>query len=740
MKRNLVLLSGMFLTALVSCTDDVIDNNKIVENPVQEGEEIIFGSSLSDTENNENGVDSRTVYGDRTSTGVPVYWNPEGDEVAIFCLQSSQPANHLVNYVVKPQANDATLSESVTKVNLEAAGLQWGEGEGEKGEHRFYAFYPASAVKGTEEENQTGMITANIPVNQQPESWSEGELTIDNVPVKAKFGLPNMDYAYMYAYNAVNREDIEVGDPISLKFKNLVTVIDITVQGPVSGEPITVSNINVSAVEGKNVILTGDFTCNIRGAQENSKEVTAECTAAGDLDEVRNTISIPCYDREKGEFIQLAPGECLNVKAYLIPDVDESHIIRPRQLQIAVTTMNGAAKRKTLQTADVTPHKINRVLLPHLEAGGVNYWMSNLDPNIYVTELSWPGSKMSMLTSGNNSNIVYQNTTIEEQLLAGVRAFIFQTQRMYDGEIRISVNSNALDISLSQSLQQIADFLNEAEQAGKRESAFVLVTYNAGNGSQNDWMQSVQQTINNCASDSKYRIFNKELSPNTTLGDVASKIIVKANYNSADMIAGVGTAPMLYTIWEVPYVEGGLPMTWSDPNGAKAFTWLYQEVTSVFDADRNEVSGTSAEATKEQKRQYITNIFQKSVDAYKNNDKHDTWFMNDLGGYYYYKTEEGMWGWREEEHFDPTGLATDMNNLGVQLLQERTENAALGLVYMNFADRDANSGQQYRSDWLIQTVIDNNFKFALRKKGDDKTTRTYDAAYQNSGDAMSWDE
>lgn len=728
MKKSLFLLGIALAAFLGSCTDDSIsDGKKVIENPVQPGDEIVFGSSVSDEEG------TRTVYGERTQTGIPVYWE-SGDQVAIFCLQSSQPADHLVNYRIEPQSEDRTHSASVTKVEPEAAGLQWGSED----EHRFYAFYPASAVKGSDEEDQTGKITANIPVTQQPASWEEGKLN----GVKTYFGLPNMDYAYMYAYTSQKKSETPVGTPIDLQFKNLVTVLDITVQGPESGEPITVSNINVTAVDGKNIILTGDFTCNIRGAQDNSDEVTAECEAAGNLQEVRNNVSIPCYNRQTGEFIKLGPNEQLNVKAYIIPDDDESHTITPRQLQITVATLNGAAKRKLLQKADVVPHKINRVRLPHLEAGGTNYWMSNLDSRIYVTELSWPGSKMSLLTEANNADIVYQSTTIDQQLNDGVRAFIFQTQRERNGTLYLTANGNRINTTLSEGLKQIADFLSTAEQNGKRESAFVLVTYNGGSGSQNDWMQSLQSTINDCASNSQYRIFNGTLSPNTTLGDVTNKIIVKCNYNSADMISGVGTAPMLYTLWETAYVEGGLPMTWSNPNGGKSFTWLYQEVTSVLDADRNENSDAGAESTEAQKRQYIQTIFEESVSAYKNNNAHDIWFMNDLGGYYYYQTEiTGIFGmhlgW--EDHEDPAGLATDMNNLGVQLLQERTENAGLGLVYMNFANRN-DDGQSYRSDWLIQTVIDNNFKFQLRMAGSaDDGTRTYDATYNNGGNAIGWD-
>ena len=80
--------------------------------------------------------------------------------------------------------------------------------------------------------------------------------------------------------------------------------------------------------------------------------------------------------------------------------------------------------------------------------------------------------------------------------------------------------------------------------------------------------------------------------------------------------------------------------------------------------------------------------------------------------------------------------------MGVDALQDRTENAGLGLVYMNFADKQSGSGALYKSDWLIQTVIDNNFKFALRKAGDTPgtTAANYDAGYSNGGNAIGWDK
>lgn len=731
MKKNIFLIAGIALTAMLSgCADENLDNT--VKNPVKSGEEIMFGSELSgDADVIEAKPGTRTVYGDRNGNGVPVYWEANGtDEIAIFCNQASQPANHLVNYKITPDETNHEIAASVAKVNPSEAGLQWGDLDTE---HRFYAFYPASAVEGSAEEDKTGQITANIPVTQQVQEWRKGTFESSDTEFNGRtvyFGLPNMDYAYMYAYNAVTPSQVDKSQSIDLQFHNLVTVLDITVQGPSSGTA-TITNINVDAIEGEKPILTGDFTCNIRNTETG---VIGTCDPVGDFNEERGRISIPCYDKKTGQFIQLGKDELLNVKAYIIPQ--DKNTVTKRTLRVTVSLLNGAPCRKTLQTADVTPHKINRVILPPLEIGGTNYWMSSLDPNIYVSELSLPGSKMSYLTSANRANIVYQNATIEEQLLDGVRAFIFHTQRMSNGELRISVNGSPLSTTLKGALSEIAEFLKDAESLGKKqETAFVLVTYSGGSGSEQDWMTALQNTVNECAGDyDTYRIFDKEMTPDVTLGDVAGQIILKANYNSDNMISGAGTAPLMYTKWEKPYVEGGLPMTWGNPNGNAKLHWLYQEVTSVKD-DRGH---GDAEATKDEKISYIKKIFQESVTAYKNDTSHKTWFMNDLGGYYFYQTEVGWW---HEDHQDPEGLATDMNSLGVSELQNRTENAGLGLVYMNFADKQADSGAKYKSDWLIQTIIDNNFKFALRKKGSSTTPSSkYNATYSNGGNAVGWDK
>lgn len=771
MKKTSFYLGLALAAFLGSCSDDNFQGT--VENPVQTGDEILFGSTLSgDADVIDKTVGTRTVYGDRTSTGVPVYWEADGsDKIAIFCLQASQPENHLVNYKVSPvlddKGNPTQTASSVTKVNASEAGLQWGD---PNEEHRFYAFYPASAVKGSAEENQTGKITANIPVTQQVQEWRKVEATepgaIDNK--KTYFGLPNMDYAYMYAYNAVTPSQVKDGQFIDLQFHNLVTVLDITVQGPSSGTA-TITNINVDAIEGTQPILTGDFTCNIRNSST-GEDAIATCTPLGDFNEERGRISIPCYDKKTGQFIQLGPNELLNVKAYIIPQ-DEDNTVTQRTLRVTVSLLNGAPCRKTLRTADVTPHKINRVILPPLAVGGTNYWMSSLDPNIYVSELSIPGSKFSVLTKGNKAANIYQNATIAEQFQDGVRAFILQTategsnsnpgitggggafnEFTYKGFNVVSENKDKPVKNLATVISEIASYLDACEKAGKKnEFAFVMLTYTTGDyylGSltrpgvdpEQFWIEKLRDEVNSIASNGANRIFDGEVTANTTIDDVKGKIILKANYNSQNMISDYGTttAPIMFTYWGTATgpdkagdwtyqnENGGMPMDWGIPvwyaNSTGQLRWYYQEVTSV---------GTNQEATRQQKEDGIKNLFQKSVDLYKNDNAHKTWFMNDLGGYYSDVSDINNRGTGIE------ALAIDMNKMGVSELQNRAENAGLGLVFMNFADKQGNSGAQYKSDWLIQTLIDNNFKFALRKKPSSTGTKT---VTRTVSDENGWDK
>ena len=748
MKKVYYYLGIVLAACLSSCSDDSLDNGKTVVNPVQTGDEIIFGSSLSDNTD----MESRTEYGDRTTTGVPVYWSSDEkkpDTIAIYCMQSSQPADHLVKYIVKPSKSNQAVAASVDKLDPNAAGLQWGDCSTP---HRFYAFYPAGAVKGTDDEDATGQITANIPVTQQVQEWRTVEANASGAleGKKTYFGLPNMDYAYMYAYNEVTPEDME-GSTVELKFKNLVTVLDITVQGPQSGTA-TITNINVDAVEGSQPILTGDFKCDIRAAKTDG---TVVCTPVGSFNEERGRISIPCYDKKSGQFIQLGPDELLNVKAYIIPQNIEN-TVKQRTLRVTVSMLNGAPCRKTLNTADVTPHKINRVILPKLEVGGTNYWMSSLDRDIYVSELSLPGSKFAYATRDNGVTVRnFQNATITQQFTSGVRAFIVQTAGYAEytrrggrythndsgkDDLYVTVNGNILqkngkNVTIEDVLAELKACIDEAEKAkGESNNEYVVVQLtfegnpcnsNYGNfNSERIWIEALQAKLNSLISENSYNLYKDEITANTTIRDLREHIVLKVNYNSTAMgsyIAQDATIPALFSKWQGKY--GDVDLRWGTPNESSIRTpmhWLYQEATHV---------GSNTEITYQEKLDYIKKVFEDGVTRYQQNTEHDTWFMNDIGGRYREDTDDAV-----------TRLTTELNNYSVGLLQNRTANASLGLIFMNFADKLEASGALYKSDWLIQTIIDNNFKFALRKEPSSTTTTSYNASDKTRVNTVGWDK
>lgn len=726
-KIVLSIFSVVALVAMNACKDD----SGFIENPVQTGDEITFGSSLPED------IQSRTIYGtpDAEKRVFPVYWE-DGDEIAIYCPQASMPATKLARYRISAPTTEPYSSTATAVTRIGDAGLQWGSDENDL--HKFYAFYPSSGVKGTE---ATGLFNLEIPVNQKVNKFYQDGSGNWHADI-------DMNLALMYAYRGQKKSNTAVGTNIDLHFKPLSTILEIVVQGPENAnEALTLTNINVETVDAKKTPIVGQFHAQITPGSDTDEAYTEGSTvkfSTKDEDKVVNNLSIECSWKEGGEtkFVTLGQGQKLYVKAFMLPTRD----IDSKNIKITVSTTKGAV-HKTLVNGDqsftIAQHKVNRVTLPALKTDfETAYWMNSLDPNIYLTELSIPGSKMTTESTsyGMSEADAFQTTSIEQQYKDGVRAFILQTYRNRDGSLTVArVNKSLTDV-----LSEISAYLTDSKAKGKNEFAFTLITYDtSGSGTQKQWMQSLQTTINDMSADVVYK---EEINPNTTLGDVFGKIVVKCNYNSAGMINGVSTAPMLYTLWEKAYVEGGLPMPWNDPHATSQLTWLYQEVTSSTETSKNKCSNPkkySAEDSKEKKTEYIQTLFAKSLEAYKTGN-HDTWFMNDLGGYYSWCSDDS-WGHSidlalvggHKEHKDIITLTKDLNQLGIDELQNREENAGLGLIFMNFANRGT-KGQEYKSDLLLQTIIDNNFKFALRKKVA-PNSKTYSAEYKDGGNAIGWD-
>ena len=729
-------IAGSLACLLMAACQDTFKETPV--EPAVTGDEITFGSSLTD-------IDTKTIYGDEpvtddNGTYYPVTWE-EGDQIAIYCPEASN--GNMVYYKVTPDENDASTSSAVTKVNPDQAGLQWGQAE----EHHFSAFYPADRIVGL----QNGKITATIPVQQTPVSWKS---TPNDAGGTTYTGVANTDYAFMWAYNTHKKSQ---GGDVALNFKPWVTILDVEINGPeTAGAKIKMSAVQLVSTTGET--LNGQFTMDFT-AVENNRAAYPTYEQAGEPHATRSMITIQLYDQSlndgKGDFITLKHGDKIVVRFYLLPK-DTNYDTSARQdLQLRVTPYNSAVLVRTLNAAagseegtqkgGILAHKVNKVILPSVSQTGPNYWMSSLDPNIYVTELSLPGSRMSSLTEANGASTIYQDQTISEQFINGVRAFYFQTAYDNDGglgvvrpvdyNLYLAVNGRRLE-RLNTYIKNIADGLAAAEDAGKtNEFAFVLLSWSSISGASNskNWMTAVEEELKEMGNNSQYRLYTAEITPNTTIDDVKGKIIVKVNYNNKDMGNSLGVnagVPAMFAVWDAYYCPDGNDLRWGTSNAdAKAtMKWAYQEVTTV---------GPGGQTTLEDKKNYVNQMFESSIDSYQNNSAHDMWFMNDCGGSLVgnvtgdyvqgrYDSDENNAGVRD--------LTEEMGYYVTDLLQNRTEDATLGVVYVNFA----NPENPYSGN-LIQTIINNNFNFQLRTDGSSQA-ENYNATYSNGGNAIGWEE
>lgn len=749
---------SLFATALVvlsGCQDDVVEQKP--STPAQVGDEISFGSSLRD-------VQTRTIYDDEPTQAEDgsyyyrVRWE-EGDQIAIYCPQASNGT--LVNYSVSPDANDPTRSSRVTKVNTDEPGLQWGESD----VHRFYGFYPANRVIGTE----NGLINGNVPVEQSPEGWN---VVTNNNGGTNFYGKTNTDNAYMWAYGEFTKSTMG-GQDVPLTFHPWMTVLQIKIPGPKTGT-MKISNVNIIATEGRQTAISGDFVCDMTPVEENGADGVPvyRPTTTGKVD---NSISISGWNSDVQGFVELdSPNDTMIVRAYLLPiDADEEKLPSARNLQIAVQTMNGAPLTRTLGYSghgenSIQPHKVNTVIQPNLtETNQTNYWMSSLDRNIYLSELSIPGSKFSYLTPTNaGGNAAFQGVGIEQQFLDGVRGFIVQVgadatyNATRDGwgfnytytDATLPIFCGNGDV-LSDAISSIANALSTAEQElgqdRNLECAVVMITYTGENavsadftgagylhdindvgGAEHVWMDAIANELKKLGANDANRIYTDEITANTTLDDVKGKIILKVNTNSDAQngyIVADDNVPALFSRWNGAI--NTVHLRWGSPNTNSTRTplkWMYQEATHV---------GTGTEITPKAKLDGAMDVFQNSIDEYTANTAHDTWFMNDCGGTFHGTVSgtngyDGEYGNGDTNDDAPIAFARWFNPQITRYLQERDANASLGLVFFNFADKQA-TGQDYGTDNLIQSIIDNNFKFNLRKEG--SSTDTNNSSLSNSG-------
>lgn len=532
------------LTGLLSCTDDDIAQT----NNHKQGDVINFGVVNHATNSSEG---TRTLYGDRSTdnTYYPVYW-VSGDAISIYCPEASNSGTKTCSYDVTPTAE--TSSEGTLSTSASANALTWGE----EGEHQFYAVYPESDINTVSADNVT--VDCYIPLLQYPDT-----VEYDNGVYTVK---PNMKYAYMWAYNTVNSTD----ENVSLTFYPVVSTLEITIPGP-SENYTTDEVINVSQIEIKqndNKPLTGSFKMSLKDGQLTA--ITSNDATARD-----SFLTIPTY--YNGKPIALKRGEKIVVKAFILPtlgnttaETDDGKTVPVHQNDLSVTVRMPAKgiRTKVLDKSTIYPGKVNYITLPSLSYPETEYyhWMSSLNGDTYVSQLSIPGGHNSYnidteanAVSGDEGddalNKIFQTLSINDQLENGARAFTcivgyksgVPNDYSTDTDLYLfSAGDNAvakLDDVIAEYASELENMETDYNDAYDEETypfkEFIVLSIDLKQVSGNranevkHWLKDLN-TIIGTFNETNPGVLVEGLSSGTTVNDLKGKILLLVNYQAED--------------------------------------------------------------------------------------------------------------------------------------------------------------------------------------------------------------
>lgn len=619
-------LLGLSLLALVACNQE-----NMPERPTPTpGAEVKFGVSL-----NKNDV-TRTIYGDENNNAFPIYW-VQDDKVLVTspqCLNGRNTAQYKVSVATATQ-NYAT---SLNKTG--AVGVQWGQDDTAD----FYSVYPAdkASVIGT-------IFSLTMPNVQR-----------DQVQLDNKKAYADMNACFM---GAVSKE-VANGSEVNLTYKPLSTAIRFTLHGPSASVGQTDSEVIISKVVLKaDQPIAGDFTVNM-----NTETPTVELGS-----NTYKEITLYTYYASTGGHLALRVGESVELNAFVIP---YKELVVNDNWKLEVTTAEGVVYTTSLKgtgNGKLMPGKIHRFKgqLPSLPAPTTEWdpsnWMVNIPRNVYLSEISIPGSWNSLnddFQDVNGSTEAICKAAIDAQYTAGVRAFHIDARWKaekdpsigYDyittkpGKLTLGVaNSgdayNYKDKKLMNSKNMLfanaLKYISSHVQSKEYMIVFCTLAQDSYEEKEGGWMQAVSDA---CATDNNI-IDARTISANTVVGDVLGKVIVIVNCvkdpSTIDNLPEGSKCLFTYTPLELdenryttlPYCTGAIV------NCADASLNMYsaqaQIMANPMDATKGyTVSGRGYAPTLVQRQEKTENILKWSLGNYGKTDyAHCDWLYNGLGGY-----------------------------------------------------------------------------------------------------------
>lgn len=669
---------AVFSFAAVSCIDE-IGNTDI---PTAEtGDEVQFGLSLPDAK-------TRTVYGKEANNAFPIYW-VNNDKVQIFSPQGLENRRSAEYQVSVTEANQ-NYADNLNKTG--AYGVQWGEeyiitedGEKKSNLHNFYSLYPSGNYTLSSDGSKAENITINYSQN----------IVVDGNSVKS-----DMEDCLMYA----KAEGVVWGNTVNLKYTPISTVFMVTLNVPdTSADDFLIQSISLTAPATTNI--AGTFSLNI-----------ADGTFGGWGSRAESTVSAQLSDKATGEFYTLVKGNSVEIPLFIAPVKD----LNTAGWKISVVA-NNKTYSKTLGEQNIVAGQIHKVTLPSLstttiEEWNVADWMTNVPRNVYLSEVSIPGSWNSLNEDSQGSS-----PTIDAQYALGVRAFHLDTRWKISG----SYNNYTYELGLAMGNSYgntgggdkymtggdtFAQALAKITGNVKLDEYMVMICTFAPNsanhtGEHGDWVNEIsfQCSQNESVFDAR------EITPNTLVGDVLGKVIVIINtgdsYTSYPASSKCLFINMPMTMSESDFDgvltnrKGDLLKT-TNSSAATSNISMYQthaqasiqvdDIPYGGSGDRDDADRGFIPTRGERKREIEAMLNWSKANYNSDTYAHDKWIYMGLGGYYV-KYSNGLFGiragWKEidnpnttiAEDFNPwiDGKVTAMGKNGVPYYP-------IGIVLMNY--------------------------------------------------------
>lgn len=624
-------LLGLSLLALVACNQE-----NMPERPTPTpGAEVKFGVSL-----NKNDV-TRTIYGKENNNAFPIYW-VDGDKVLVTSPQCLNGRN-TAQYKVSVESDKQNYATSLNKTG--AVGVQWGQNPTAD----FYSVYPAdnASVQGT-------TFSLTMP-NAQNDILKLG-------------GRKSKAYADMNAcFMGAVSKGVTNGSEVNLTYTPLSTAIRFTLRGPSSAEGQTDSEVIISQVVLKaDQPIAGDFTVDMSTGTETPTVKPGE--------KKYNEITLYTHYAETGGYLTLGLNDEVELNAFVIP---YENLAVNDNWKLEVTTAQGKVYTTPLKgsgAGTLKPGKIHRFKgdLPNLPAPTTDWdpsnWMVNVPRNVYLSEISIPGSWNSLnddYQDVNGSTEEKCKAAIDAQYKAGVRAFHIDTRwtpkrNPYDIVTNTFVSAPTIlrlgtavggatnnyggekltrkdNLSFANALEYIAYHVQPKEYM----IVFCTLAQNSYEKTEGGWMQAVSDA---CAADDRI-IDARTISANTVVGDVLGKVIVIVNCaknpSKIDNLPKGSKCLFTYTPLEL------------DENRYKTQQWCTGAIANCADASLNmfsaqaqimaspmdatsgyTVSGRGYAPAWAERRQKTENILKWSLDNFQKKEyAHCDWLYNGLGGY-----------------------------------------------------------------------------------------------------------